>query len=165
MANFNLPSNSKLVNYVRKELTTYTAYTGVTPIPNDNTIPQSNEGVNWLSSDSYTPKSPLNTIVAVARCYCGETSNTSDYALQALFKDSATDSFSSSMEASWAIVGSPVPSIETKGKFIAGSITPFVINARVSLNGGTTIEINGSAGTRKLGGVITSFIEIYEYLP
>jgi len=154
-----------LVGYGISKVTTYTAYTGITTIPMDNTIPQKTEGVQW-GSITYTPASASNRLLIRATVNVGETSNTENNFVQTICQDTTSNSLVATVTGV-----PPQPAISypiiliTEHEMTAGTTSATTFKALVSGDVGTTLEINGNGGSRLFGGVMESKIEVWEFAP
>jgi hypothetical protein len=158
-----IAANAKLYDYTYTTVTAHIAATSVTAIPIDNTIPQNTEGYEWVTH-AHTPASASNILKIVATCNIGETTNTSDSVIQAIFKNSDVGALSASTSPQVGTAAG-IGQIVTEHTMVAGDTSPITFKVRTSLNSGTTIEINGKSGGRIFGGVLISKIEVFEYLP
>jgi len=134
--------------------------TGTTPLPFDNTIPQSTEGDQYLSL-AITPQNSASileiTIVAMLA------SSVVNNMTLALFQDSAVSSLAAStmlLGIADGIVAISLNHILTIG---TTSTTTFKVRGGGSFAGTTTL--NGVAGIVRFGGILSSRIIIKEYLP
>ena len=133
--------------------------TGSTLIPADDTIPQSNEGDQFMSI-TFTTKSASSKIDVDVVAYVS--SNDTVGIWGALFLDSATSAFAVGV----VHMGSQ------------GPVNPFVINTTIdspgigshtiklrlgSGNSGSGLTFNGAGSARKMGGKFSSTIRIKEY--
>lgn len=132
---------------------TGTMATGTTLVPYDNTIPQSNEGDQYMSL-VFTPKSATNTLIieASGMFYWSGTGN---FAM-ALFKDADASAMAASS------VGGSSAMIPLRHKMTAGTTSPITFKVRAGAQGSGTTTFNGLVGTAYLGGVLASSITITE---
>lgn len=163
-ATLSVTNSGKLVNYGFAEVSAFTAASGITPIPFDNTVPQSSEGYEW-GTLSYTPANASNRLLVRATVYAGESSNVSDGLIQAIFKNSDADALSAN--SANAVFGGPAAGVlETSHNMVAGTASAIVFKAHVSFTGAATdININGVGGVGLFGGVGKSKIEVWEFTP
>lgn len=158
---------SKVVNsaYCHTEASS----TGSTGIPFDDTIPQITEGDEYLTC-SITPTSGSNNLLVEAQIYIGENANVGNGIIVALFRDSTADALAASFidaDSSGDPFGafltfSPVY-VATRVSASSTSSTTFRI--RAGGDSGLVTRLNGTNGSRKLGGALTSFISILEVAP
>jgi hypothetical protein len=133
--------------------------TGTTAMVYDDTIPQKTAGDQYLSS-TITPKSATNKLkidVILNVAY----SNDGNYIIAGLFQDDLNDALSAAMVN--FLVKNKIMQIIFSYYMTAGttSATTFKVRAGGD-SGGATVTVNGTAGDRKLGGVLYSSITITE---
>jgi hypothetical protein len=150
-----------LVNYTYTEVAGFTAATGITQIPLDNSIPQNTEGYEW-GTHAHTPQQVVNRLRIKASFFGGEATNTDDVFVQALFQDSVANALTANAGA--LVSGTTVPcSMQTEHDMAAGTTSAITFKARASLVLATTLNINGVGGTRLFGGVAKCKIEVWEF--
>jgi hypothetical protein len=131
--------------------------TGLTATVSDDTIPQSNEG-NEFMTRAITPASAANLLrVAHRGNYSNSTSNT---AAVFILRDSGGDALAAHHVAIDSAAPIVVP-IETWQLAGSTSATTFKVNAGCPTG---TITFNGVAGSRVYGGVIASQLEVEEFM-
>jgi hypothetical protein len=133
--------------------------TGTTTIPSDDTIPQNNEGTEFLTA-TITPESSTSKLVVDVVLNCALT--TADSVIAALFRDSTASAISGayvSLQAGY--LG------QIRLRAIANSNSTSATTFKVRAGRGTagTLTINGYNAGRLLGGVYESSIVIYEIEP
>jgi hypothetical protein len=134
--------------------------TGTTQITFDDTIPQNNEGDQFMSL-AITPLSATSTLVIDVTYFASNGS--SDWTTGALFRDS-TASAIGAMSSYYDTGGTGHPTtFSVKAPSNATTATTFTV--RIGGSTGGTITFNGQGGTRKLGGVMSSSIRITEIAP
>ena len=131
--------------------------TGTTTMPFDDTIPQNTEGDEFITL-SITPKNTNNLLLIEVELEIAHTT-TSTFQM-ALFQDSTANALA-------AITQSPpfanIPIIFTLSHFMtAGTTSATTFKARAGSGSAGTTTLNGSGGSRRLGGVIPSSITITE---
>lgn len=134
--------------------------TGTTPIPWDDTIPQNNEGNEYITF-THTPKKATSTLVIDWQLNLSNNAS-SGHLTSALFKDTDV----SAIKASIVTFSGAGFQYLLSGRHImqAGSTTPITFRVRAGGSaGGTTTTLNGSGGVRKLGGIENSFLTVTEY--
>lgn len=152
----------EIVSYTYTDVTGYTAATSVTAIPQDDSIPQNTEGYEW-GTHSHTPTHSCNQLQIKATFFGGEATNTADFLVQGIWKDSVADALTANANVGGTGVAGAGPGmIETEHRMQAGTTSAITFKARASLNAGTTLDINGYNGARKFGGVAKSTIEVWE---
>jgi hypothetical protein len=135
--------------------------TGTTPIPFDDTIPQNNEGDQYMSL-AITPLSATSTLVIDVTYFASNSAGT-DWTTGALFRDSTASAIGAmSSYDEPGLAGHPT-TFSVKAPSNATTTTTFKV--RIGGSTGGTINFNGQGGTRKLGGVMSSSIRITEIAP
>lgn len=135
---------------------TVTSTTGTTAIPYDDTIPQSNEGDEYMTR-AITPNSATNKLL-IEVVINGSNSNT-EVLTAALFQDSTADALACAGEY---IAANELRTISFANLMDAGTTSSTTFKVRMGGHTGATTTFNGSAGARKFGGVLTSSITITE---
>jgi len=133
---------------------------GTTVIPDDDTIPQSNEGDQYMSL-AFTPTSATNklkieVVAMLSNSYAGVHTLAA-----ALFQDDTADALACTY------MSSPAAYFGFSESFthfmVAGTTDETTFKVRAgSRYAGSTTSFNGAASLRKLGGVIASSITITE---
>lgn len=130
--------------------------TGTTAIPNDDTIPQSGEGDQYMSQ-AITPTSATNVLNVKALATLANSANT---LLQtALFRDATANALATTRMQADASNG--IQAIVTDYSLLAATTSATTFKLRAGSSSGTT-TFNGSGGNRKYGGVLNSFMEVRE---
>ncbi len=147
------PSGSvvQVVNYE-----TGAVATGTTNIPNDDTIPQSSEGTQYMSL-SITPTNTNNKLKIEVVVYVSN--STGGRMIAALLQDSGTDA----LACGSTCIDNTVhlyPIVFTYYK-TAGTTSSTTFKVNCGAQGGT-MTFNGEAGSRVFGGVCASSITITE---
>lgn len=138
---------------------TGTVATGTTQLPFDNTIPQSNEGDQYMSL-GMTPDSAANLLAVSAQGFFASTEN--GIVTMALFRDAAANAVTA-----WASgIAVNTSGIEVSGnkRLLAASTLATTFKIRAGLQQVQTTTFNGIGGTQGLGGVLESFIEVDELM-
>lgn len=131
--------------------------TGTTGLPFDDSIPQSNEGDQFMSL-AITPKNASNYLLVEVNCFV--TLNASEWAIMALFQDSVTDALAATAEyESTGTAGGPIC---LRYRMVAGTTSPTTFKVRIGRPASGTVTFNGQSGNRMLGGVAASTITISE---
>jgi hypothetical protein len=133
-----------------------TAGTTDSQIPNDDTIPQSSEGAEFITA-TITPTSTTTTLVIRVIAHVDPGTNP---AIGALFKDSDSDALSSAY-----IDNGPAVVMEIRYEMTSGTTSQITFKFRLGTTSGFgDVGINGNeTGSRRLGGSLRSYIEIVEY--
>jgi hypothetical protein len=147
---------SKVVQVVN--VTTGAVATGTTVAVNDDTIPQSNEGNEFMTL-AITPTSSSNKLRIQVHLY-GSMAATSNIHVMALFQDSTANALAAVGEFQNANTG---PSLLTIDHYMAaGTTNATTFKVRAHGDGSGTYTFNGVNGARKFGGVANSSITITE---
>lgn len=132
---------------------------GTTVMPLDDTIPQSTEGVEFLTA-SITPTGVANKLRIDVILHLSH-STTSSYMLGALFQDSTASALAAAHSGSAGSAGGRTAVTFTHW-MDAGTLSSTTFKVRAgNANAGTT-RLNGGT-TRSLGGVLASSMTITEY--
>lgn len=145
---------------VQVAATTYSAVaTGTTTLPQDDTIPQNTEGVEFMTQ-AITPKSATNVLEIKV---IGVFSSTIDNNLcMALFQDSTASALACSMQRCASVVNTSVQ-IQLTHYMVAGTTSSTTFKIRCGGNGAGTTTFNGQSSARLYGAVPKSSIVITEY--
>lgn len=131
--------------------------TTTTLIPADDTIPQITEGAEFMTL-AITPKSATNKLKIEVVLHASN-SVAGDFVTAALFQDSTANALAAGLERSDSAGGKAV----TFTHFMtAGSTSAMTFRVRAGGNAAGTVTFNGSAGARRMGGVMASSITITE---
>ena len=150
---------------VQRRYTSYSAMaTGTgTAFPEDDTIPQSNEGYEFMSQ-SITPKGAPNLLKVYATAFLAQSVAGAADIHGALFRDSVADAFFATTET---VGGAGNRGILTlfPAPVIANSTSSTTFKFRAGATAsGTTVTFNGYAGVRKFGPVNKSTIQVEEIM-
>jgi hypothetical protein len=150
---------SKLLQTVSTEIGAVN--TGTTQLPVDDTIPQNNEGDQYMSL-AITPKSASSKLI-IDVVWMGAASIVAGAVIGALFQDSTANAIA----AAWApsLTANTAFSIIFRHVMTSGTTSATTFKLRVGTNAAGTITFNGSGAARFLGGVMASSIVIQEVLP
>lgn len=132
--------------------------TGTTVIPLDDTIPQNNEGDEYLTL-AITPKNAAN-ILRIDVCVNG-TNSTAGAFTAALFQDTTADALAAAV-TQVNTAGQP-RMINFTHTMAAGTTSATTFKVRMGCNNAGTTSFNGISGGRIFGGVMASSIVITEY--
>ena len=133
--------------------------TGTTVMPSDDSIPQSNEGDQYMQL-AISPQSASNKL-KIEVVWFGADAATNTHTL-ALFQDSTANALAAvelNATADWRTVDS------FSHYMTAGTVSETTFKVRVGSAASTTTTFNGLGGGRKFGGVAASSITITEYTP
>jgi hypothetical protein len=132
--------------------------TGSTQIPQDDTIPQSGEGDQYMTQ-AITPTSAANILEIESRTNIASSIGANLAA--ALFQDSGNNALTATISSAAAANTASSPTIFYPMLAATTSATTFKI--RAGTNGGTN-TFNGISATRVYGGVLNSYIRIRELM-
>lgn len=134
---------------------------GSTIMPLDDTIPQNTEGDEYMTL-AITPKRSDSSLKIEVLFYCGAQTADTDLTI-ALFQDSVANALAATSELlrNGSIITLSLSFIKTSG---STSAQTYKLRAGPSAGSGTTLNFNGAAGARLLGGVAASNIIITEYI-
>lgn len=138
--------------------------TGTIVVPDDDTIPQNNEGDEYMSQ-AVTPTSGANVLRIRAQGSFASSAGGggSQFLCMALFQDSTANALTAVRSSFFAAANSDQPvTLEWDMAADTSSATTFKIRAGGHAAGTTTF--NGNSGARKLGGVMNSFLKIEEVM-
>ena len=134
--------------------------TGTTNIPNDDTIPQNTEGVEYMTL-AITPKKSTSTLF-IETVWVGTVANSGEVLTAALFQDSTADALAA---VSHTVSSSGLTvTIVLRHKMTSGTTSSTTFKLRVGGTSGNTVTFNGTGGARRMGGVMASSITITEYV-
>lgn len=158
-------SSSSVVVQVKNTETGAVA-TGTTTIPIDDTIPQNNEGDEYMTL-SITPTNSSNKLKIEVVAVCNTSSITTGITMiGALFQDSTANSlaavWTSAVPVGGGVVVSPIVFTHT---MTAGTTSATTFKFRCGASGAGTTTFNGFGAARFFGGVMASSITITEYTP
>jgi hypothetical protein len=136
--------------------------TGSTVMVNDDSIPQNTEGDQYLSL-AITPTSASSTLIIDVVWNGTNSSASANTMVAGLFQDSTANALAAVAKVFDA--NGNADQIEFTHTMTAGTTSATTFKVRVGgVNAGTT-TFNGTAGARRLGGVMASSIVITELLP
>jgi len=135
-----------------------TVQTGTTTVPNDDSIPQSGEGTEFLTA-SITPNNTSNTLLITFQCPIIACSGTVRV-IGALFQDATAGALS----AGYITFGAAdqAQQFHLSYKMAAGTTSSTTFKIRIGPESASTVTINGESAGRKLGGVAITSIVIQE---
>ena len=133
--------------------------TGTTAIPYDDTIPQNDEGDEFMTL-AITPKHASNKLKIEVVCMLSQ-SNSLTYIIAALFQDTTASALAAGF-SSKSRSSSDESGVLFTHYMAAGTTSETTIKVRAGAASGTT-TFNGHTTARKLGGVLASSITITEY--
>lgn len=133
---------------------------GTTVTPNDNTIPQNTEGVEFSSTQAITPTSAINLLEIRASIQAENNQNNNMTA--ALFQDTAANALVAVQINNSAASHRKQYTIEHLMRAATTSATTFKVRIGGSVAG--TTYFNASGGVATMGGVMASFISAEEIM-
>jgi len=136
--------------------------TGTTLLPYDDTIPQSNEGDQYMSV-TITPSNASSTLeIAVGVSLSHSAGASGVRKTIALFQDSIANALSCALVFKNDAHHDKLTLVHI---MTAGTTSPITFKVRAGGNLAGTITVNGSGGNRQMGGVDNSYIIVKEYIP
>ena len=138
-----------------------TMTTGSTTIPQDTSIPQNNEGDEYITL-AHTPKSATNLLEIEVTVFVS-TSATGAVMTAALFQDSTADALaagSNFLDTASQYSSRP---ITFRYVMVAGTTSSTTFKVRAGAHSAGTTTYNGVAGANRYGTTIKSSIVIREY--
>lgn len=146
------PAGSSVLQLVQTSTAAYSSTTSV--IPFDDTIPQSAEGTQILTT-TITPSNNTSRLVVIASIQCGLAA--ANHTTVSLFNGGANAIYASLTPF---FVGGPIVIVH---EFAPGAVTPLTISVRAGTKDGVTLEFNGLGGGRIYGGSQRCWLLIMEY--
>ena len=135
--------------------------TGTTVVINDDSIPQNDEGDEYMTL-AITPKSASSRL-KIEVVWNGATSAGSDRILiVALFRDAIADALAT---GSLSVPSADMLFVSFNHDMASPGTSEITLKVRAGFVGAGTTTFNGTAGARKFGGVMASSIIITEYVP
>lgn len=135
--------------------------TGTTLIPNDDTIPQSTEGDQYLSQ-AITPSSAANVLAIKAQLQLAN-SNAGPWDMAAaLFQDATANALK--VANALGVAANYVQLLVLDGRLLTATTSATTLKIRAGGSGAGTTTFNGSAAARRYGGVMNSFLEVAELM-
>uniref|UniRef100_A0A6M3JBN1 Uncharacterized protein n=1 Tax=viral metagenome TaxID=1070528 RepID=A0A6M3JBN1_9ZZZZ len=156
LASSDLPAGS-IVQIVNTQ--TGAVDTGSTVFPNDDTIPQNDEGDEYMTL-AITPTNASNKL-KIDVVVCGSSGENSYTSMAALFQDSTANALAAVSSSQGETPNGTVQLILTY-YMTAGTISETTFKIRAGHAAGTTWTFNGVGGARKNGGVMSSSMTITE---
>ena len=132
--------------------------TGTTLFPYDDTIPQNNEGDQYMTI-TFTPKSATNRLIIEASVQISHTAISNVSA--ALFQDTTANAIAAgeiTEETSGFVRNIPIFC-----DMVSGTTSAITFKIRAGSSSAGTTTFNGTTGQRRFGGIPTSWIKVTEY--
>ena len=133
--------------------------TGSTQMPSDDSIPQNDEGDQFMSV-AITPLSATNKLKIEVVIHLSEATGGTRVITAALFKDADAGALACSFSQNGTTY--PEPPISFTHYMTAGSVSEITFKVRAGANGAGTTTFNGYNGSRLYGGILASSITITE---
>lgn len=130
-------------------------------IPNDDTPPQSNEGIRAISV-THTPQNVNNRLLITAQINMSVNVSNEVY-IAALFQDAGASAIQ--VSTSYSSVGSELSSVPLQFIVTANTVSPTTFSIRAAGEDSGTVTLNGQGGSRKFGGVLAHTIMVQELPP
>lgn len=131
---------------------------GIVALPFDDTIPQSNEGDQFMSV-TITPRSASNLLVVWV--VANMSSSIAGPMTGAIFRDSGTDALGA--VSSYANALNQMACQTFMVAVTAGSTSATTFKFRAGITTTQGLRLNGQSSARRLGGVCASSIQVIEY--
>lgn len=156
----NLPAATPNVGMAIQVVNTETGAvsTGTTQMVDDDTIPQSNEGDQYMSL-AITPGATTNKLL-IEVVFNGASANSRNV-IAALYQDATANSLAA-VKDDWT-TGARMRTLSFAHFMTAGTTSATTFKVRVGSTAADTVTFNGEASARKLGGVVASTITITEF--
>lgn len=153
------PTTSKVVGIANTQ--TGTVATGTTVMPQDNTIPQSTEGDQYMTV-TYTPTSASNNLRIDVAAFGSISANVS--MCTALFQDSIANALAANTQYA---SGGPTNNYSTyfTHTMTAGTTSAITFKVRIGPEAAATFTFNGRSTGQLFGGRGSSSITVTEYTP
>ncbi|GAG12371.1 unnamed protein product, partial [marine sediment metagenome] len=135
--------------------------TGVTAIPSDDSIPENDEGDEYMTL-AIVPSSNINKLLIEAKAMLAH-SSASTFITAALFQDSTVNSLAATGEHIPAVVNNGLM-LSLRHEMITGTSGSTTFKIRAGGAAGATTTFNGANAGRLLGGVMASSIRITEIM-
>jgi hypothetical protein len=143
-----------------RRFSTGSVLVGSTPIPMDDSVPQSNEGDQYMAL-SITPTSTCNVLDLEAAVQVAHSA--SPRMIAALFRDAAADALTVAQA-----VGSPAGGVSAyipmKHRVLAGGVSATTFKVRAGSDAAGATTLNGVGSSRFFGGAFNSFVAINELM-
>ena len=144
-----------------QRLQTGALLTGTTIFPNDDTIPQNNEGIEVMTQ-AITPTSATSKLkIEVVVNFSSGVNNSWNGA--ALFQDATANAIAAS--TTFQATGTGMSQLNFTHVMTAGSTAPTTFKVRVGSNFAGTTTFNGFSAGRGFGGVMASSLTVTELTP
>lgn len=137
--------------------------TGTTLIPLDDTIPESDEGEEYMTQ-AITPTSTSNVLaIRHAGYYDGVTTNSTETIVAALFQDATVNALAVAVGGKDAAIGS-ICAVHLEHWMLAGTTSATTFKIRSGGIAAGTLTFNGVTSARIFGGVYASSLHVEEVM-
>lgn len=134
--------------------------TGTTVLPFDDTIPQSGEGIEFMTQ-AITPLSTTNILVIEADVMCSSSASGGQDLSIALFQDATANALAA--RSVFTAVANSQQNLKISYRMAAGTTSSTTFKVRIGGSQAGTTTFNGASGTRRFGGITVSNLTITEY--
>lgn len=153
-----VPLPGQLLQVQRNDTGAYAS--GTTAMPNDDSIPQNNEGDQYMTQAA-TPMSAANVLDVELHAQCALVSS-NRYAQGALFQDATANALAATaLKTDGNAAAIPLPLAINK-RILAATTSATTLKFRGGAEDTNGFQFNGFSGSRKYGGVAHSFMEVRE---
>jgi hypothetical protein len=132
--------------------------TGTTTVPDDDTIPQSTEGDQYMSQ-AITPTSAINQLQIDITANWSSSVNVRH--VLALFQDATASALAAVMDFTLTTAQASKPSV-LRWVMAAGTTSATTFKLRMGPTAAGTVTFNGDTSARKMGGAMASFMRVTE---
>lgn len=146
------------VNVVRND--TGAVATGTTVVPNDDTIPQSGEGDQYMTQ-AITPTSAANALLVVGNAAYLSTTGGANTVIATLYQDAVANGLKSVKFDTPNTSGLP---LLLEHFMLASTTSATTFKERIGPVNAGTLTFNGSAGARQMGGALNSYMRVEEIM-
>jgi len=134
--------------------------TGSVQIPIDDTIPQNNEGDEYMTC-AITPKTTTSKLVINVSILVASSSSSSRYMGVALFQDSTADALAAASMVTTSIANTSIQ-VPLNHAMTSGTVSATTFKVRAGLSSTGTVTFNGGNATRFYGAIPKSSMIITE---
>ena len=136
---------------------------GSTVTVEDDTIPQNTEGHEFITL-AITPKNANNKLlIEIGGNFASSIGSGAKTFIMALFQDTTADALAATIQEEVSSSAAVNVNINLRHEMTAGTTSSTTFKMRCGTTGSGTTTMNGSGGSRLLGGVIPSFMRITEF--
>lgn len=129
-------------------------------IPNDNTIPQNNEGTAIITM-VVTPKAVGSLLEIDAQAACVHSATDADFCAT-LCRADVSDALAGNL---WVPRASQNVPVSLKATITTTSLAPITLSLRVGSGQGATVYVNGKSAAGFFGGAMDTYLIVKEWLP